>query len=387
MMAPRVSVSTLMGAGLCLALLAPQANAGGVGAGFATVFEQRAEQALMRSEQDKARTTMRDEGSSTREQIRRSGIDNSEYITESLRQHAGQLSGYMDKQIEAMRRFFDGAQQNDAMRERQLLRAKAESGRFDPPRDACLRIGLYKRPNGRSPSTGTTLTNNAMGRLSGTDPAVRAGGTEYAASVAADAMRDWSGVPFVGGRFTNPTADMGVIFGSKTLPRNDAQFNAIVERLVMNAIDATPPRPISETEMQTPEGVARAAVRQSVLARQTATKEALALVLNARHPVIEVTQEWRTLVDEAAYPEEEKPALGAMISELQALDIRTVNHYARLPESGANRQVMDTNEALANILDVLGLIARMEYIQLEIASRGLAVDALSLASMNDSKAN
>jgi hypothetical protein len=304
-----------------------------------------------------------------------------EKIIQALRLATGESSSYADKQIEAMRRFTDAGQQNDSERLRQEFRAKAEGGEFDPAPSICLLAGLFRGEGASGPgAVGTQATQRVALAASGADPAVRAGGTTLARAIM-DRRAESQGLMGV----EDPTVDPAAILMNPTIQADGENAQAF-DQLLQNMIDPIPPRPILENEMATPEGVVRAARRTVQETRNNANREVIAMLANMRSPVQPIDGEgggsFRSYLDDIANYNRPVPEDG-VISELQALDIRTLRYYAPKPEVFQARAAMSEKGLLQELLDAVAINNRLLFIQLELDSRRAAVDTQMLSIMNN----
>ncbi|WP_375264180.1 hypothetical protein [Palleronia sp.] len=291
-------------------------------------------------------------------------------LIEALRLQTGETSSYMDKQIEADKRFLDATQQNETQRLRDQFRAEAESGKFDPPKDVCLVAGLYAKgdSNGTTGGRGSEARADVMAQMTGADPAVQQGGTALARSVV-------DGIEPYDGR-SDGTVDVSIMLEDPTIDMSDEQTRRVVTRLMRNMIDPTPPRPVTAEELLTPEGVARAAEQQGRQSRLSAATELQGMTLNMRDGVVS-SEGFRPLAADSAYNRD----IPDVISELQAIDIRTVAHYAMLPEAAAEDRTV--NSYLHRILDVMSINTRIAYLSLELQNRQAIAQAAQLGALLD----
>lgn len=295
----------------------------------------------------------------------------------ALQLSTGEGSAYTDKAIEAQKRLMDAAQMNDTNRLRQEFRAKAESGEFDPDPGICLIAGLFGGDGDTAPadkSLGTRLASSAAAKASGGDEAVRAGGTRLARSLVDDRERlaEVLGVP-------DPTVNPAVMVIHPTIASStDPNVAAALERLIRNMTDPTPPKPITATELQTPAGQARAAARTIQETRASTGREAIAMVLNMRSEVGEVTDEWKAYVEDiAGY---NRP-VGEQMSELQGIDIRTLRYYAPSEDMLNERNTMTEKGLMQQMVDQQAIANRIAYLQLELDSRRALVETQILSTL------
>lgn len=295
-------------------------------------------------------------------------------LIQALRLQTGETSSYMDKQIEADKRFLDATQQNETQRLRDQFRAEAESGKFDPPKDACLLAGLYADGDTTMETTGgrgSEARADVMAQITGADAAVQQGGTALARSVI-DSIEPFDGR-------SDGTVDASILLEAPTLDMRDEDTRRVVTRLMRNIIDPTPDRPISASELRTPEGVARAAERQGKLSRVSMAAELMGMTVNMRDPVVPYNTSFQAMVEDSAYNRE----IPDTMSEMQAIDIRTVAHYAATGQAATDLASKSTNEYLHRILDVMSINTRIAYLSLELQNRQAVAQSATLAAIVD----
>lgn len=309
-------------------------------------------------------------------QVESSMEEAADRIIAALRSHSGEQSAYQDKQIEATRRITDAAELNATERMRQEFRARAESGDFDPSPDICLLAGLF-RDSGATASTprGSSTVSGARQLNNGADPAVRQGGTARARAVI-DERAELVGAM---GGFSDPTVDSAAILQNPTLTMSSDEDRRAAERLVRNLVDPNPPRPVTAAEMATPAGVVRAEARTIQEARNNASAEVISMVMNMRTEV-GPTDPWQPYLEDIS--NYNRP-VGDMVSELQAIDIRTLRHYAPRPEVFQERAAWSEKQLLQEILDIMAINTRMAYMQLELDTRRAVVDTQILSVLNN----
>lgn len=259
---------------------------------------------------------------------------------------------------------------------RQQFRAEAESGAFDPSPDICLLAGLF-RDSGATTSTprGSSTVAGARQLNNGGDPAVRQGGTARARA-AIDERAELAGAM---GGFSDPTVDPAAILQNPTLTIETDEDRRAAERLVRNLTDPNPPRPVTAAELQTPAGVARAEARAIQETRNNAAAEVVSMVMNMRAEV-GPTEPWEPYIEDIS--NYNRP-VGDQVSEMQAIDIRTLRHYAPKPEVFQERAAWSEKQLLQEILDILSINTRMAYMQLELDTRRAVVDTQILSVLNN----
>lgn len=333
------------------------------------------------NQHNNTRNVIRNEHNETRTQIVNAIQLAAQQIIFALTQQSRENSNHLDRQVEAMKRIEDAAQVNAQDRMRQQFRAEAESGRFDPNPFACLLLDLFGSGGGTAggAAAGSDVANQVARRISGDDPAVRAGGTTLSRRVVDDRDR------FAGFRGSErASTDWSLIVERPTLDLSDAQTREVVNLIISNAIDATPLPEVTEAELRTPQGLDRAARREMILARQRASLESIGMSLNMRTPVMSdanAVRAFREMAESSSYNRD----VPNRLSELQQLDIRTVHHYAPGVDRAREVAQMDERQILNEIWQVMAINTRIAYLHLELASRDAVVNALILASLNDSR--
>lgn len=331
----------------------------------ATEVTQRSVLSAVRQTRDAARET-RDEVNKSREEIndvRREVRDSADRIIEALKAHAGEQSAYQDKQIEASRRMRDAEQQNEAQRLRDEFRAKAESGDFDPSPDICLLADLFRGGGSASTNPGQSPIGTEGVRNTFTDmydapiEEVQSGGTRLARFVVDE---------------QDEVLSVSDVLSFSTIENDPRELESLVRRL----IDPLPPAPVLNPD--TPEGVTREALRRIRQTRNSATGEVLAMVLNMSQPVQPVNGAMNAYIEDIADYNRDVPS---EISELQALDIRTLRHYAPSPERVNTRSAFDEAKMLEQVLDAIAINSRIAYLQLELDRRRAVVETQILSAL------
>lgn len=341
-----------------------------------------ATETTLRSTRDAVRDVRTGVDGTTRavQEVRGEVRDLGNRLIQALRLATGESSAYADRQIEAQRRFTDAAQQNDSERLRQEFRARAESGEFDPSPNICLLAGMFRGGGGATAgSIGTNATQAAMSATSGADPAVRQGGAALARAVL-DQREQLQGRMGV----QDPTVDPAAILMNPTIDAEGENEAALVA-LMRNMIDPMPPRPVTTMEAMTPEGVMRAHRRTVQETRNNASREVLAMLANMRTPVQPIgsgSGSFRAYLDDIANYNRPIPS-GGVISELQAIDIRTLRHYAPRPEVFHARASMSDRGLLQELLDAMSISNRIAFLQLELDTRRAAVETQILSVLNN----
>ncbi len=313
--------------------------------------------------------------SGTRSHVTRQTRDAADTVVEGLRNHARQNSRYLDRQVEAMKRIADGREQNATMRIRNIVRAEAESGRFDPSPDYCLLFDASEAAGQARKDTnpGILVAADAAAWASGDKEIIAAHGTKLAAWLA----RERRELADSGGS-GDATTDWGLVFNSPTAALDDPSVKASVARLVANTVEPEPRRPLTEYELSTPGGAAESVKRQATAARNNAAIAALEAVLANSAPSIPSDQ-FRKIAGRSHY---RKP-IPALLSELQELDIRTASYASPKPSALDQRMIKTERALLQDAIDILSLNARIGYRRLELESRNTVVLAAILGMMTD----
>lgn len=316
--------------------------------------------------------TLRDVRSATRDtvsevrELRNDIRENSRILLQALRMQTGEQSSYADKQIEAQKRFMDAAQQNDTDRVRQQIRAKAESGEFDPNPDACLLIDLFggQANVNDGMAQGTTIAGIANARRQ----QIGASGVTSASRQMADMVTMVNGQDAsvrAGTFLEEPTVDMSV---------PAVQDAAVAFQLRMAG--PFPFAPVPESAMNTPEGIVKYNAQQSRMNRQSIIDENWAMVGNMVDPVIDGAQ-LKKMAEGTPY--EGSRTIGDKASELQAIDVMVVRHYA--PPASETVGAVQTGVVIQKLHQLTSLMARMQYMQLELQRRDLITQSAILAKM------
>lgn len=304
-------------------------------------------------------------------------------LIEALKGQARENSNYQQMQVEANQRIEDAAQVNATNRLRDEFRAKAESGEFDPNPFSCLLMDLFGDSSGggggSSATNGTDIVNQASGWISGNHPAIVAGGTTLSKHVVEEANKfaGYKGSP-------DAATDWGVMLRDPTVDFSDPQMAEVAKLIVQNTIDSTPDRPVTAEELLTPAGLDRAAKMLEVQGRSHASAESMAMAMNMIASVMEGSpvETYKDMADDSAY----RRAVNGKLSELQQIGIMTAWNYAprgERMEALTNVSGMSEKAWLFELHRVMSLNARINYLQLELASRDAIVNASILATLND----
>jgi hypothetical protein len=303
-------------------------------------------------------------------------------IIRALTLAAKENSAHVQQQTEAQRRFADAQEVNATDRLRQEIRAEAESGRFDPNPFSCQLLDMFEAARGSgAPVTGDAVTRQAVNRISGNDENVQAGGAQLARSVvdARDAYEGFRGSD-------NATTDWAFVLNDPTIDLSDPDMQNVLSWIISNSVSATPARSMTEEELATPEGMARAAEAQERIGRQRAAVESINMSINMRTPVHTDDGTLAGKAQDSSY----NRSVPERLSELQILDIETVSHYFPGPNriNGTNGQQnglthMNEKGWLQEIHRIMSIDARINYIRLELENRNAITNALILAAVSE----
>lgn len=338
---------------------------------------------VVREEHETTRNAIMQAIEEQTEDLKEKMEETTQRIIEAMALAAGENTAGLQRQTEASRRIADAQELNETDRMRQEVRAAAESGAFDPNPFSCSLLDIFESNRGSgSPASGGGITQPAVNRITGDDANVQAGGARVARSVV-DARDEFAG--FQGS--VNATTDWSLMLDNPTIDLSDGDMQAVLSWIVTNSVDALPERAMTEEELQTPEGMARAAEAQQRLARQRAAIETINMSLNMRSPALTDSQgTFAGMADDSAY---NRP-VPERLSELQQLDIRTVYHYAPGPNriNGTNGQqngLIHMNEKgwLQEIHTIMAINARINFVRLELENRNAITNALILAALSD----
>lgn len=294
----------------------------------------------------------------------------SRLLVEALRMQTGENSAYADKQIEAIKRIQDASDQNATDLARQEIRAKAESGEFDPDPNFCLLMDLFKgsssapagplngskivsRVNGEAAVLGSAGAASAIGQMSnrkvvidGQDASVR--GATY---------------------FEVPTVDLS----------DEATAQAATD-FFLYIKDPIPMQIVTEQEAAgSVEKSAQRAIQRGRLARGSLVDESWAMTQNMATPTTPKAQ-LAGILEGVNYNREVPDNL----SELQVLDLRVLSHYLPGP---LNTGTETPAQTLQKIHQLQSIQARMQYMSLEMQRRSLMTQAVMLAKMIENDGN
>lgn len=301
-------------------------------------------------------------------------------VVEALRLQTQQLSNYHKLGIEAMERIADAVQQNEALRLRQELRARAESeGRYDPDPTGCLTVERGGYPGrGAAPEAAELRNGDAAREPLPESPARSEGGAEFAAQQRD--LRDGLGQKGIS------TTDLKAWLEGGTVERSPDRARATA-LLVQNMIDPMPPPEPTEERRDTPGGLVEDIERDGIRVRHSLVREAVSYALGLREgqtaPNGAAIRPGETMAKFAAQGLffGELPEGARAVSELEALDVLTTFHHEPQAEESARRETeLTSRNLMKRVYEVGALNARIAYLQLEVDSRRLMLEAAQLAA-------
>lgn len=302
------------------------------------------------------------------------------YIVDNILRGVAQLSAYSKRETEATKRIAEGRDQNAVLRERQIIRAAAEGGRYDPATSACIDLSGIVNFGGGQTSQGVggiDIANLSRNRSYGNGAAgapVRSGGLALAQEIKLD--RD--ALRYVGG-FADPTSDVRLLTEAITLDTSDQQVAQAYARMVNNMVDPLPPKPVTTEEAKTPTGLARIAARQIDATRRSASHAVFTYLGDIATPTGGAgLANWARDAAGPAYPN----AVGEKVSSLQAVDIFVHSRFAN-PDWHQSIAKMSPDAVNRELLLTQALNLHVNWMRFALERRVAAVEAAALASTID----
>lgn len=295
--------------------------------------------------------------------------DSHRALIQALKLASGESSSYADKTIEAQKRLMDGAQQNSATLNRQMLRAEAESGKFDVDPNACIIVDMFLNSEAGTVSEGqgSRAGGDVMRSITGGSPGVRQGG----AAAAREVMDGVTPVKINGLEIADGSVDLRYLVNSSTLDFENEKVAEAYTAALRNLVSPVPDRPVTAQEMaESPEAVVRAANQQGENSRRSIAINALAMTANMIEPRAD-SAPFKDMLKEAKVTYN-RP-LGQKISEMGQLEASILAMYATPNARSTNPTIV-----LQEIRRLLELSTRMQYISLEMQSRQTNVQAVNL---------
>lgn len=299
----------------------------------------------------------------------------SRILIEALRMQTGEQSSYADKQIEAVKRIQDASNQNATDLVRQEIRAKAESGEFDPDPNFCLLMDLFRgggsggAPSG--PLNGTRIVDRARGEAE----VIGASGASSAAGAMANRSVNIAG--------HDASVRAGTYLEAPTVDLTDEALAQAATDFFLYLNDPLPMQVVTpeEAEGNLEKSVQRA-MQRSRIARGSVIDQNWAMTQNMSTPTTPRANV-QGLIDGIG-AENYGRALPDRLSELQVLDLRVLSHYLPGP---MNSGTETPGQTLQKIHQLLSVMARMQYMQLEMDRRGMMTSSTILAKMIEADGN
>ena len=314
--------------------------------------------------------------SDTQSHVTEETTEAARHIIEALRAQTQQTSSYLDRQVEAAERIADAGSQNNARLLRSRVRAEAESGRFDPNPDFCLVLDTALEPSLPSDAdipTASAAVSSAASWSRGEAEPVAANGLRMAAFLA----REREEIRNAGGA-EDATTEWRLPLNQPTLDLNDELVRRALPRLIANTVDPFPPKPLSDEDLRTPAGLSEAVRRRATEARNQAAISAIEFSLQLASPSL-AAGPYRMIAEGTRYGAE----IPDVISELQALEIRTAANHS--PDAGTleTRHSKTERALLQDLVDLLSLNTRIAHLRLRQESRMAVLQAALLGLLTD----
>lgn len=287
-------------------------------------------------------------------------------LLDAMRQQQGEASSYVDKGIESQKRMLDSSEINATDRERQLIRAQAESGMFDPGPNTCLMVDLMLRaqdePERPNEGQGTLAVGRVLQEQS-TNTAPPAEG----ARTTLDNIEPLNTDDY---QVADPTTDMTYLFAGSTLDLADPAISKAINALLRNAVNPIPEIALTAEDLKNPELVAEAAARQGRNARANAALQSVAMFVNMLEPRApkDIYMEYLKGVDY------NRPLPGDKVSELTQLEMKVLGYYGDTDRIGKT----DPGSAVKDMLQLMAVMARMQYLSLEMQNRQALMQSMQL---------
>ena len=300
--------------------------------------------------------------------------DSHRALIQALRLASGESSSYADKTIEAQKRLMDAQQQNDSTRARQMIRAEAESGKFDVDPNACLIVDMFLNQDAGTASEGqgSRVGGDVMRQVTGGSPAVREGGPAAAREV----MDSVTPLSLDGMEIADGSVDLRYWVNSSTLDLENEEVAQAYTAALRNLVSPIPDRPVTAQEMnESTESVVRAAVQQGVNSRRSIAINAIAMTGNMVEPRAD-SRPFMDMLEEASVTYN-RPTRGR-ISELGQIEAYILATYASPNPKSSNPTIV-----LQEIRRQLEISNRMQYISLELQMRQANVQAAQLLEAVD----
>ena len=315
----------------------------------------------------------------TRSHTTRATTQAAREVVAALQEQTKQNSRYLDRQVEAHKRIADGEAQNAALRLRDMFRAEAESRQFDPNPDFCLLMDAseHGQPGGVARQSRAAISESVADWTKGDAQPVREGGIRMAAWLA----REREELAQIGGS-EDATSDWNWVFNLPTAPATDPDGRRALARLLSNLVDPHPPKPLTADDLQTPAGLSEAARRHSIDARNGAALAAAEFAVRLRLPDTP-SEAFKRIAGRSRYAE----PIPDLISELQALDIRTSAYFIPDADTLELRHSKTERALLQDLVDIHAINARINYLDLEASARTAVAVAAIVGILTDGAAS
>lgn len=300
----------------------------------------------------------------------------SRILIEALRMQTGEQSAYADKQIEALKRIQDASNQNATDLVRQEIRAKAESGEFDPDPNFCLLMDLFRGgDSGGSASSGPLNGTRIVDRARGEAEVIGANGAAAAAGTMANRTVNING--------HDASVRAGTYLEAPTVDLSDEALAQAATDFFLYLNDPLPMQVVTPEEAEADvEKAVQRAMQRSRLARSSVIDQNWAMTQNMSTPTTPKANV-QGLIDGIG-EENYGRALPDKLSELQVLDLRVLSHYLPGP---MNSGTETPGQTLQKIHQLLSIMARMQYMQLEMDRRDMMTTSTILAKMIEKDGN
>jgi hypothetical protein len=316
--------------------------------------------------------------------ISRVGADVNDHTTEvavevatvfqtEMRKSTQQVSARLDRQVYADERMRNAEQQNDAIQARQEIRADVENGDYDPAASACRTLsGVAAAAQGvdvsgsAPPANGHDFGNRSRNWARGMGPdgeQVRDG----VQAIARAALKDRDRLQGLDG-ILDPTSDIRFLVSNPTVDTRDPDRVDALWRLRQNILDPAPPRPVTQSQANTPEGAVELARRQVDAARRSVASDVFGFIESLHAPINDDLGDWarRTVPEGYSYP------VPDAISKQQFVDLQVASRFAN---SSWHDQVgrMSPEATRREKLIIEAMRAEIDWLRLRLAMRrGLA---------------
>lgn len=304
-------------------------------------------------------------------------------IVDAILKSTQQLSAYESRSTETQARVTDAAQVNETVRQRQVIRAAAEGGRFDPAASACSDLSGIVSFNGGAPVAGApggndvaNVNRNRARGAGDAGAAVRQGGLALAQQM----IKSRDTLVNVGG-VLDPTADVRLLTENVTLDTSDEKIASALAQLVNNIVDPLPSRPITQSELTTPQAYAQVAARQIELARRSPANALFAYYGDLVAPTggTEMAS-WAKGAVNPSYGSK----VGDKVSTMQAMEIFVWSRFAN-PEWHQKLAKMSPEAVMREIALTEALSTHIQWMQFQLQLRDAAVNATSLVTSLDGR--